>query len=238
MHNAVAVNYITKNYKSLKRIWANTFSDEAREDAIHELMITFMNPNSKIISDTKIKAYVEISLKKQLTDYKKRHARIIFMSPLNENNLEPNALNTAQDPNDVIQDLQDHGDVLIKLAAMHEHILSLPEKQQSAVNDFLYRDGSSAHANFKQAMRKLRDVMGGKLHKVIPGGYKPKYTKRGVQGKLTTEQVLEIRRNVVTNSKGELINKLLYAEKFNVTPQVIYMVAKRKKYLSVPEEQL
>lgn len=222
-----------KNYhfKSLK----NMCSAEVFDDVFQNFLFSLLNKKNPISIDD-LKTYVNASLKRGIYENNKKNGRFVDINLKNygDKRSDDSSFKTLFDfmcqDKCYFEETEEYEHTQFLLKEMHSHINNLHSKQKEAVLAVLDGNGSTGDANFKQAMRNLRNAMGGRIFKTNPDKHKPKYERGGVQGSLSREAVLDIRANVVPDSKGNLTKKTYYAKKYSVSNKVIYLVAKGINY--------
>ena len=247
MHNPEAVNYIAENYKSLKRIWASTYSPELIEDAIQNVAIAMLRKEREL-EDCNLKAYIEISIKHELGQFGRKRQHLNYDLPYGDS--EDPLSEVLPNPECEFEILQDQDEFKHNVAKLFGHMNVLTDKQRGAVETFL----QNGHHDFKadnyettkthyaKALVKLNELMlTGKLldKKGRPvgtvRGRKEIPTKittgkvRGVPSKFTSEQLANIRAAALWNG-DRLLNATPLAKEYGTTRQTITNIIKGRTH--------
>ena len=242
MLNQELVESAMKNKKYHIEVFSDLYPQEFVEDAFHNILIDTMTKEKNVPVED-FKKYVNVAMRnlifQTLNSYKK-----FLISSTTVVNFDPDEGEKVHGFDKAISlegvaarcyfnEIEEEEDLRYKLKEMHNHINNLHPKQRESVLAYLKGTGSTTNPNFKQAMRNLRDAMGGKIFKTNPDKYKPKSNRPGTKGALSREAVLDIRANVGYDKKGMLTRLGFYAEKYRVSKKVVALTAKRVNYKDI-----
>lgn len=231
MNNKEVIELALKNKKYHFKTFLSQCSLEVLEDIFQDILIQLMTKD-KILSLKESKGYINVAIKNNILLYKLKNKRFTS-NEIEVDNKIMNIFDKLSSDVCYYENTEKYQEQQFKLRDMRNHIDNLHPKQKLAVLAVLKGKGSTTDANFKQAMRTLRNVMGGKIFTTNPEKYKPKSNKRGPISKLNREAILDIRANVVPGKNGDLIRKDFYAEKYKVNKKVVYKIAKGLSYKEI-----
>lgn len=224
--NQALINEVLQNKKYYLNLFRGKAADEIIDDAFQDTILQFLN-KTNIVENGNYRAYFQIALRTFI--YQNLNKLNRFQGV--ETELDGEVVNLYDSStNDVCyyEMIEAEQYKQYQLKKMYGHIENLVGKQKEAVNNVLVHNGSMNDSNFKQAIRKLRLAMGGSLFRT--NAYVPLKDRTGRTPYLTKEAVIDIRKNIRRNSKGEIINKRQLAEKYNVSKFLIGKVVRNLKY--------
>jgi hypothetical protein len=247
MHNPEAIEYITKNYKQLKRIWATNYSPELIEDAIQNVAIAMLRKEREL-DNGNLKAYIEISIKHELGQFGRKRQHLNYDLPYGDS--EDPLSEVLPNPECEFEILQDQEEIKYNFTKLTNYMEVLTEKQRGAVETFLkngHHDFTASNyettkTHYAKALVKLNELMlTGTLvdkkgrpmgtvrgRKEIPA----KITTgkvRGVPSKFTSEQLATIRGAALWNG-DRLLNATPLAKEYGTTRQTITNIIKGKTH--------
>lgn len=232
MLNNEFVELALKNKDYHLKLFKGQCPDEIIEDIFQNLVLDVMTKVYEHLDIKTYKKYFNVAMRNSIWQYKNKHKH--FFSPeINENGENLNLFDTIADENCEYEKIEIYQNTQFNLKDMKNHISNLHPKQKEAIQNYLNGTGLTTTPNFKQAMRNLRNTMGGKIFKTDPDKYKPKSNKVGCEGSLSSEAVLDIRANIKRGKNGDLIGKGYFAQKYKVSKKVIYLVAKGVNYKDI-----
>lgn len=224
--NQELINNILQNKKSYIRPFQGRYPAEIIEDAFQETILQFLN-KTYIVESNNYRAYFQIALRTFIYQHANKSKRLQSIENEAENDILSMYNSTANEVcyYDMIETEQHKQ---YQLRRMHGYISDLTGKQKEAVISVLERDGSTTDPNFKQAIKKLRLAMGGKLFKI--NSYAPTKNITGKDPYLTKEAVINIRNNVKRNNKGIIINLKQLSEQHKVSKDLVKKVIRNLNY--------
>lgn len=229
MYNKEVIELALKNKSQHLKTFLKDLSIEELEDIFQNILLNLLSTD-KNIDINNSKAYINTSMKNAIIHHKEKNSKFIK----NQITTDETILDLFEAiPNEICyyNEIENYQDNQYNLKIMKNNIEKLFPKQKEAVIMFLNGKAGTNTPNFKQAMKTLRNIMGGKVFKIKP--IKKRNERCGAVGRLSRENILDIRQNVKIGKDGNLTKIGFYAKKYHTTRNHIRKIAKNELYKHV-----
>lgn len=214
MQNQSLIEFLNLNRNRFVSRLAKRYDLDKIEDAIQNVYMTFLEKNIYSVNKSKFYSFIETCIKNEIKMGFNSIKKLSFVSPLKEDN-QVSYLDTAP-ALDVLESITLENEYKLQSDQIYKTLPTLSSVQKKCIKYFLDHGKRMEYSTvsaraFRVAITKIREDFNGK----------PRIVKKNELNKLTPEQVLEIRTNVIQDHNGRFVGSGVYAKKFGVSDSAI-----------------